>query len=160
MGFPIPPLPLNQALDPPMTHRFGVFFLVAGKFPNPLDIRFQEVSGLEAKITTRADVSASATLSHRLTPIGVEYGDLELQRGMVLGSSLMHQVINTFNNFKFTRSDVLLTIFSEIGIPTIAYLFNEAYPINWKVGKLNANTEDILIESLTLTYARVRTFSL
>lgn len=157
MGFPLPPLSWNQVVGPPMTHRFGVFFLVAGKFPNPLDIRFQEVSGLEAKIKTR---SAAATLSHRLTPIGVEYGDLELQRGMVLGSYLMHQVINTFNTFKFTRSDVLLTIFSEIGAPTIAYLFSEAYPINWKVGKLNANTEDILIESLTLTYARVRTFSL
>jgi len=157
MGFPLPPLPLNQVLDPPMTHRFGVFFLVPGEFPNPLDIRFQEVSGLEAKIKTR---SAAATLSHRLTPIGVEYGDLELQRGMVFGSSLMHQVIHTFNTFKFTRSDVLLAIFSEIGIPTTAYLFNEAYPINWKVGKLNANTEDILIENLTLTYARVRTFSL
>ena len=160
MGFPIPPISLNQAVGPPMTHRFGVLFLVTGKFPNPVDIRFQEVSGLEAKIATRADVSASATLCHRLTPIGVEYGDLELQRGMVLGSSLMQQVLDTFNNFKFTRSDVLLTIFSETGVPTTAYVFSEAYPIGWRVGKLNAVTEDILIESLTLTYARVRTFSI
>jgi hypothetical protein len=55
---------------------------------------------------------------------------------------------------------VLLTIFSEAAVPTHAFLFAEAYPIGWSINSLSATTEDILIESLQLTYTRVRTVSL
>ena len=32
--------------------RFGVFFFAGGVLPNPLDIRFQKVSGLTAEVST------------------------------------------------------------------------------------------------------------
>ena len=32
--------------------RFRVLFLIGGAIPNPLDIRFQKVSGLSAEVTT------------------------------------------------------------------------------------------------------------
>jgi hypothetical protein len=54
----------------------------------------------------------------------------------------------------------LLTIFSEAGIPTTAFLFTEAYPISWEIGTLSAKSEEIMIESLKLTYSRVRTLTL
>ena len=80
MAFPIPPPPWNQLLGLPMTHRFMVSFLARGMIPNPLDIRFQDVAGLEAKITTRPDPTAAASLSKRLIPTGIDYTDLELKR--------------------------------------------------------------------------------
>jgi phage tail-like protein len=160
MGFPLPPPSLNQALGPPMTHRFGVYFFAAGTVLNSLDIRFQEVSGLQAAITTRPDTSATSGLCKKLIPTGIDYGDLELRRGMVIGSPLAQQIQATFNDFKFIRSDVLLTIFSETATPTSAFLFAEAYPIAWEINSLSAKTEDILIENLKLTYTRVRSVSL
>lgn len=160
MGFPVPPLSLNPVLGQPMTHRFGVFFFAAGSVPNPLDIRFQEVSGLQAAISTRADTSAASQLCRKVIPTGLNYGDLELRRGMVIGSALTQQVQVAFNDFKFLRSNVLVTIFSELAVPTAAFLFLEAYPIAWEIKSLSAKTEDILIESLKLTYSRVRTVSL
>jgi hypothetical protein len=36
----------------PLAHRFAVFFFVAGVIPNPLDIRFQRVSGLSTRVET------------------------------------------------------------------------------------------------------------
>jgi phage tail-like protein len=160
MGFPLPTPPLHQVLGLPMTHRFGVFFFAAGIVPNPLDIRFQEVSGLKATITTLPDTAAASSLSKKLIPTGVDYSDLVLKRGMVIGSPLLKQIEATFNTFKFIRSDVLLTIFSEIGVPTNAFLFSEAYPIEWEINSLNAKSEEILIESMKLTYTRFRTLSL
>ncbi|MFO0007532.1 MAG: phage tail protein, partial [bacterium] len=68
-----------------MTHRFGVFFFAKGILPNPLDIRFQEVSGLKAAIATRPDTSAASSLCQKLIPTGIKYTDLELQRGMAIG---------------------------------------------------------------------------
>jgi len=143
-----------------MTHRFGVFFFASGTIGNPVDIRFQEVSGLQATITTKPDLSAAARLSKRLIPTGIEYGDLELRRGMVVGSPLTKQIQATFNDFRFIRSDVLITIYSEQAVPTSAYLFSEAFPISWQVNSLSAKSEDLLIESLKLSYTRMRTVSL
>jgi phage tail-like protein len=160
MGFPIPPLSLDSALGQPMTHRFGVFFFVAGSVPNPLDIRFQEVSGLRTAITTRPDTTAASRLCRKVIPTGMDHGDLDLRRGLVVGSPLGLQVQAAFNDFKFLRSDVLLTIFSEQAVPTAAFLFLEAYPIAWELDSLNATTEEVLIERLTLTYTNVRTVRL
>ncbi|MEB3319126.1 MAG: phage tail protein [Cyanobacteriota bacterium] len=160
MGFPLPPVSLNAILGPPMAHRFGVYFFAAGTVQNPLDIRFQEVSGLQAAITTRPDTSAASRLCRKLIPTGIDYSDLELRRGLVIGSPLAQQIQATFNDFKFIRSDVLLTIFSENALPTQAFLFAEAYPIAWEINSLSAKTEEILIESMKLTYTRVRTVSL
>lgn len=168
MAFPLPnvslnPLPnisLNPLLGLPMTHRFGVFFFACGILPNPLDIRFQEVSGLQAAIQTKPDTSAAANLCKKVIPTGVNYGDLQLKRGLVLGSPLAQQIHYTFNDFKFIRSDVLITIYSEVGLPTQAFFFTEAYPIAWELNSLSAKAEDLLIETMTLTYTRVRTVSL
>ena len=70
-----------------MTHRFGVTFLLAGLIPNPLDIRFTEISGLGAKITTTNDPCSAPTLSASKIPTGIEYNELTLRRGFVLGPS-------------------------------------------------------------------------
>jgi phage tail-like protein len=143
-----------------MSHRFGVFFFAAGIQSNPLDIRFQEVSGLQAAIETTPDTSAAASLCRKVIPTGINYGDLELKRGLVLGSPLAKQINNIFNDFKFARSDVLVTIYPEAGEPTHAFLFSEAYPIAWELNSLRAQAEELLIETMRLTYTRVRTVSL
>lgn len=160
MTFPIPEPPWNRFLGLPMTHRFAVFFLHKGLLPNPLDIRFQEVSGLGAKITTMADPCSAPTLTSSRIPTGIEYGDLTLRRGVVTGSYLSSQVETTFRRYTFTRSDVLITTLTEEAIPTGGWLFNEAYPVGWQLADLNAQEENVLVETLQLTYARLRWITL
>ncbi|MFN9071132.1 MAG: phage tail protein [Cyanobacteriota bacterium] len=151
---------LHQVLGQPLTHRFGVFFFVAGSVLNPIDIRFQEVSGLQAAITTRTDESAAAQMYRKVIPTGVDYSNLVLKRGVVINSALTQQVQLALHDFKLLRSNVLVTIYSELGVPTAAFLFAEAYPIAWEINSLNASKEEILIESLTLTYTRMRSVTL
>jgi phage tail-like protein len=169
MGFPLSTPSLNpvvgqpllhQVLGQPLTHRFGVFFFVAGSVLNPIDIRFQEVSGLQAAITTRTDESAAAQMYRKVIPTGVDYSNLVLKRGVVINSALTQQVQLALHDFKLLRSNVLVTIYSELGVPTAAFLFAEAYPIAWEINSLNASKEEILIESLTLTYTRMRSVTL
>ena len=50
MGFPIPEV--TVPLEILLGFRFGVFFLIGGAIPNPLDVRFQKVRGLSATVTT------------------------------------------------------------------------------------------------------------
>jgi phage tail-like protein len=160
MAIPLPNPSLTPLLGQPMTHRFGVFFFARGVIPNPLDIRFQEVSGLQASINTRDDPTAASSLIQKKIPSGISYVDLELKRGMVLGSPLRQQVQTAFNDFAFTRSDVLLTIYTETAVPTSAFLFSEAFPISWQLSTLDAKSEEFLIETLKLTYTRMRLLTL
>ena len=160
MAFPLPPPPWNQALGLPMTHRFGVYFFAAGILPNPLDIRFQEVSGMGATISTKPDPTSVSTIFKRVTPTGIDHTNLELKRGVVIGSPLSLQIQQVLNEFKFFRSDVMVTVFSELGIPTMAWKFCEAFPVAWQLASLNAKGEEVLIESLSLTYASMRLIQL
>ncbi len=66
--------------------RFGVFFFTGGVLPNMLDIRFAKVSGLSAEVKTIEVTEGGQSLyTHRL-PERVSYGNLVLERGMVVGS--------------------------------------------------------------------------
>ncbi|MFN9637345.1 MAG: phage tail protein [Synechococcaceae cyanobacterium] len=160
MVSPHPTEVTSYPLGLPMTHRFGVAFFHAGRIPNPIDVRFTEISGLAAKITTINDPTSAPTLSASKVPTGIEYGELTLRRGVVIGSPVAKQVEAVFRSFKFFRSDILVTIFSEIGVPTGAWLFNEAFPVEWQLADLNAMEESVLVESLMLAYSRLRWITL
>ena len=145
-----------QPLGLPMTHRFGVFFFAYGSIPNPLDIRFQSVSGIGSTVRKEPDPTSSNSIIQKSMPTGIEHSDLVLKRGVVLGSFLSYDIQKTLSTFQFTRSDVMVTTFSEIGIPSGAWMFLEAFPIGWELAELSAQGESVLIETMTLAYTRMR----
>src|SRR5262245_48476513 len=86
MGLPIGGI--TAAAEPVLGYRFGVFFFVLGVIPNPLDIRFQKVRGLTATVKTTPQPEGGQNLYVQQLPSGIEYGNLVLERGMVVGSPL------------------------------------------------------------------------
>jgi phage tail-like protein len=151
-----PPLSLDQLTGPPLGFRFAVFFFVGGVLPNPLDIRFQRVSGLSANIETRTVNEGGQNLyTHRL-PSKIGYGNLVLERGFVVGSPLNIEFNAAMSLFKFAPSNVMVTLFSEAGIPLAAWLFLKAYPVKWATADLNASDDKILIDTLELAYTRMQ----
>lgn len=160
MAFPIPQLSVDTVLGLPLTHRFGVFFFAAGVIPNPLDIRFQRVSGLTTRVETEPLQRGGKNTSRRLIPRRLTYENLVMERGYVVGSPLKLQLSTMINEFKFLRSDVLITLFSEQAIPIGAWLAVEAFPIRWSTADLNAQDDRILIDTLELTFTRLTTVQL
>lgn len=140
--------------DPMLSHRFGVFFFKKGLFPNITDFRFQKVSGLTADIQLETIREGGQNLySHRL-PNQASYGNLVLERGYAIGSLLNLELNLAFSQFQFTPSNVLVTLFSEIGIPVGAWLYLKAYPVKWSVSNLDAQSSSILIDTIELAYTR------
>jgi phage tail-like protein len=151
-----PPLSLDQLTGPPLGFRFAVFFFVGGVVPNPLDIRFQRVSGLSATIeTTTVNEGGQNLYTHRL-PRKVGYGNLVLERGFVVGSLLNLEFNAAMSMFQFAPSNVMVTLFSETGIPIAAWLFLKAYPVRWATADLDASSDRILIDTLELAYTRMQ----
>ncbi len=154
MSFPIlPELTLQKDL---LGFRFGVFFFHLGILPNPLDIRFQKVSGLTAKVETRSQPEGGQNLYAQKLPTGIRYDNLILKRGLVVGSLLNLEFNAAMSLFKFTPSNVLVTLFNEKTIPVSAWFFFKAYPVGWATSDLDAEARGVAIDTMELAYARMQ----
>jgi len=156
----MPTFPPNLTADPlsapQLGFRFAVFILAGGIFPNPIDIRFQRVSGLSATIETHAVAEGGQNLyTHRL-PRKVSYDNLVLERGFVVDSPLNFEFQTAMSLFEFAPSNVMVTLFSETAVPLSAWLFIKAYPVRWATADLDANSDKVLIDTLELAYARMQ----
>ena len=148
--------PLTFVNDLVLGFRFSVLFLAGGVVPNPLDVRFQKVSGLAAEITTTSVTEGGQNLyTHRL-PDRVSYNNLVLERGMVVGSPLNLEFNAAMSLFKFAPSNVLVTLLGENKTPLAAWLFMKAYPVKWATADLDANQTGVLIDTLELAYTRMQ----
>jgi phage tail-like protein len=145
------------AAGPPLGFRFGVVFMSGGVAPNPLDIRFKRVSGINATITTRSVEEGGQNLySHRL-PEKVQYDNLILERGLVVGSPLVSEVNAAMSLFVFNPANVLVSVLDETGIPITSWLFMKAYPVKWQIADLDADANQVVVETIELTYRRMQT---
>jgi phage tail-like protein len=143
-------------MDPIANFRFGVFFFAGGLIPNPLDIRFQSVGGLNAEIGTVTHREGGELLySHRL-PDAITYQNLVLKRGVTVGSPLTIEFNAAMTLFKFAPSNVLVTALSEDKIPLAAWMFIRAYPVRWLTSDLSADSPAVMIETLELAYSRMQ----
>ena len=147
------PLPFG---DPPLGFRFVVAFFAGGVVPNPLDILFQKVSGLSSTINTSTVEEGGQNLyAHRL-PGRIQYENLVLERGLVVGSPLVIEFNVAMSLFKFSPSNVLVTLLDDAGIPVSAWLFMNAYPVKWRVSDLDATANAVVIETMELAYQRMQ----
>jgi phage tail-like protein len=136
--------------------RFGVFFYAAGVLPNPLDIRFQRVSGLSARLNTMSLVEGGQNIYKHALPETGEHENLVLERGLPVGSLLGLEFNVALTAFKFLPSNVLVTLFNESMVPTAAWMLFRAYPVRWETSGLDATEGKVVIETLELAYARLQ----
>ena len=140
----------------PMGFRFSVVFFIGGVLPNPLDTRFQKVRGLSAEVTTTDLKEGGQNLYNQKLPTGISYGNLSLERGVVLGSPLAAEVNVALSLFRFAPSSVLVSLLSESGVPITSWFFYKAFPVKWTTADLDATDKNVLIETIELAYARMQ----
>lgn len=150
------PLEFLKGPDPPLAFRFGVVFFVGGVVPNPLDIRFQKVSGLGSSVDTSTVEEGGQNLyTHRL-PERIKYENLVLERGVVVGSPLVVEFNVAMSTFKFLPSNVLAMLLNDAGVPIASWLFMKAYPVSWSISDLDADRNEVVIERMELAYQRMQ----
>jgi phage tail-like protein len=139
-------------MDLVLGSRFAVVFFIGGVVPNPLDIRFQRVSGLAAKVETTTVAEGGQNLyTHRL-PRRVGYENLVLERGFVFGSLLNVEFGAAMELFQFAPSNVMVSVLDATATPLAAWMFIRAYPVRWATADLSAGEDRVLIDTLELSY--------
>ena len=147
-------------VNPPLSFRFGVFFFAGGIIPNPLDIMFQKVSGIGTTVNTYTVEEGGQNLYSQLLPTKIQHDNLVLERGLVVGSPLVIEFNVAMSLFKFSPSNVLVTLLNDASIPVASWLFMKAYPVKWSVSDLDATANSVVIETMELAYQRMQTIRL
>jgi len=140
----------------------GFHFLVVFEiFPQvPNDFRFQEVSGLTVDINLDTyNEGGENRFVHRL-PGRSRYSDLVLKRGMTLVSGVTAWCIDAIENFNYQPTNMLVSLLNEDHLPVSSWYIKNAIPIKYDITGLNAEQNQIVIESMTLRYEYYRTLNL
>jgi phage tail-like protein len=144
------------AKDLPLSFRFGVFFFVGGLVPNPIDIRFQKVSGLGATVSLKTHAEGGQNLYTHRFPETIGYQNLVLERSAPLISPLDIEFNISLSLFKFSASNVLVTLFDDGNAPTAGWMFLNTYPVRWATSDLDAGQNGVVIDTMELAYTRMQ----
>ena len=143
---------------PPVGFHFQVAFEL---FPQtPVDMRFQEVTGLEVEMEMEPlKEGGQNRFTHQL-PVRNRYSDLTLRRGLASGSGLTLWCKNAFDNFVFQPANVLVSLLNSNHQPVQSWYVINAIPKRWQVSNFNAEENSIVIESLVLSYNYFKTIGI
>jgi phage tail-like protein len=151
---------LPELDNPLLGFRFGVFFLGSTGISHPLDFRFQSVAGLSVSVELSGGGSEGTNASKRALPERLKYENLTLKRGLPLFSTLRIEVHKSFNQFRFSPRNVLVSILDENSLPVSSWVFSEAFPVKWSLSELSADSNGVIVEELELKYKNFKTMML
>ena len=140
-----------SAFDTPQVgFHFLVLFEIFPQFPN--DIRFSEVSGLsvDVEMETRTE-GGEHRFAHNL-PVRTKYGDVTLKQGKCLGSGVLFWAMQAINEFKFKPTNVMISLLNADHVPLYNWYLINAIPKRVEVSGFNAGSNEIVIETLVLSY--------
>ncbi|MCU0438924.1 MAG: phage tail protein [Raineya sp.] len=122
-----------------------------------IDSAFQEVSGLKASISPEPIISGGDTFAYQVPKGNVNFEPLLLQRGLITVKSALQEWCKECllkGDFSLiTTKDVVVTLLDPTDhIPVSAWIFREAYPIEYEISGFNAKEGQIMVEKIKLVY--------
>jgi phage tail-like protein len=122
-----------------------------------IDSAFQEISGLKASISPEPIISGGDTFAYQVPKGNVNFEPLLLQRGLITMTSALQEWCKTCllsGDFStITTKDVVVTLLNPSDhTPVSAWVFHEAYPIEYEISGFNAKEGQIMVEKIKLVY--------
>ena len=132
---------------------------VMKKLPsNVFDIRFQSVSGLDSTLDTETIKEGGENRFEHIIPVRRKYGPLILKRGLLSpGESSLTAWLKQALDDEYVEPVETMNIFllNEESQVLMGWVVNNVWPRSWKIGELNAERGEVLIETLELNYNRL-----
>ena len=137
-------------LYPAVGFHFSVMFELLPQLPN--DFRFQEVNGLTVDIDTEEFKEGGENRFVHKLPTRTRYQNIELKRGMFVGSGILLWCRNAIESFNFQPVNLTIALLNAEHVPVAAWYVVNAYPVAWSVSSFNALESKVVIESIKLQY--------
>ncbi|SNS81084.1 MULTISPECIES: phage tail protein [unclassified Azospirillum] len=134
------------------------FYFGVSVLPFALDAAFQEVSGLSKQMEVEEVVSGGENRFAYRLPGRVKYENLVLRRGVAISGAAFSvwcaAVLDSDFATPVTTMDVLVTLYNNQHMPTMAWSVIGAYPVKWSMSDLKSQENALLIETIELAYRR------
>lgn len=133
----------------PGFHFLVVFELLA---QTANDVRFQEVTGLTVSTEFEAwPEGGENRFSHQL-PKSLQFGELVLKRGKFMGSGVLQWARQAMEHFQYKPTNLMISLLDEEHLPIYNWYVVNAIPKRLEISGINAGNNEILVETLALTY--------
>ncbi|MCJ8268392.1 MAG: phage tail protein [Psychrosphaera sp.] len=152
---------INIAPNDPVSYSFFVVMLVGGLIPNlfNIDMRFRKVGGINTSIKMHEFFEGGENLLSHKVPERLSFEPLKLERGMAFGSALNFEFNIAMTTMKMTPGMILVGLLDSKGLPSASWLFQKTIPLSWRVSELNADENNLVIDSLEFHYESYITLS-
>lgn len=137
---------------PIVGYKFAVVIFTAG-LPNPIDLFFKDVSGLNMNRSIEYQGNRPSLGNSKQSKT------LTLKRGVFKAVSpltITNTLESIFWNSHAVRKDILISILNDNYIPLSAWLITRAFMDSWQWDNLDANSNDVLIETMSFTYQDIK----
>ena len=135
---------------PPPAFHFKVEFFDIG--PKQVDAWFQSVSGLDVTMETEQVKEAGENRFTHELPVRATFPDLVLKRGFAKDSALVKWCKDHFNSLKVQPISVLVYLLDAEHKPLSVWILNGCWPKKWAFSEMNAEQNNIFIETFELHY--------
>lgn len=131
----------------------GFHFRVTFDLPNSTgEIHFRDVSGLSVEMEEETlHEGGENRFSHKL-PVRAQFGSLTLKRGLLKDSEIRKWCERALGSLDIAPTTIWVSVQNDQHEPLQTYTFVNAWPKKWTVSDPNAETSEVLIESIELAY--------
>lgn len=122
------------------------------------DLKFQSVTGLDSTLDTETVKEGGENRFEHVVPVRRKYGPLVLKRGVLTPSEsrLTAWLKKAFDDEKVEPiSNLNISLLNEEHEVLMLWKINNVWPRSWKIGELNAERGEVLLETLELNYNRL-----
>lgn len=135
---------------PPAGFHFRVEFSLSDASVN--DTRFRDVSGLTRELEEETyNEGGENRFVHKL-PVRGRYPDLVLKRGLLVDSEVRLWCERAIYDFEIEPVLVFVTLLNDEHEPLQSYSVINAWPKKWSISDFNAESSEVVIETLELGY--------
>ena len=135
---------------PPVGFHFRVEFDLSDALDS--DIRFRDVSGLTMELDQETHNEGGENRFIHKLPGRARYGDLVLKRGLLIGSGVRKWCESAIQDFDIQPTTVWIKLLNDNHEPLQTYTVFNAWPKKWSVSDFNAESSELVVESLELSY--------
>jgi phage tail-like protein len=132
----------------------GFHFLVTFElFPqSPVDMRFQEVSGISMSMGTETvNEGGENRFVHKL-PTRSSFNDITLKRGLFEHSELHRWCRDAIENYQFRPLNLVISLLNQLHIPVYTWRVHNAIPVKWELSPFSAEKSEVVVETMVLSY--------
>jgi phage tail-like protein len=152
---------VSDSYYPPPAFSFAVVLVPGSSSPpqTAIDAGFQEISGIDPKVEVEELVEGGQNSYVHQLPGVTKHSNLVLKRGYVTQASALAQwagqSVGSTLGSPIQPQILNVNLLGPSGQPVVTWTFQNAWPVKWEVGGLDAMKNEVLTETLEIAYTSV-----